>query len=328
MRAEKRLYIIIISLICLFGLTQPVSADGWKFRSASENAVPWNKGAGGPGMGKTGSENSILKMKISGQTGLKKEGTAPVPGSDYPKEDDDAQNSGSGKMKDGRVSDNKVEKNKSDKNSKDNDKTEKKALSEDKIKRKIDPDDWRLILVNKQNPIPDDYDAVMIPFRGGVSIREEIKGPLDEMFEAAASEGITLQACSGYRSHEHQQALFDRKIRTYTGQGLSYLDAFRIGSYSVIIPGTSEHELGMALDIVTPGYTSLNEGFANTDAGRWLKNNAFKYGFILRYPKGKEYITGIIFEPWHYRYVGKEAAADIRNRDLTLEEYLEELELY
>ena len=308
MRVKKRFFLTLLFFICLIGLTKPVYAEGWKFRSASENAVPWNKEAGELGRAKTGSENSVLKMRISGQAG-----------------GDDRQKNDPGKTEDMPVSGNKVDKEKAEKKKSD---TGKKSLSEDKIKGKADPDDWRLILVNKQNPIPDDYEAVMVPFRGGVTIREEIKGPLDEMFDAAAKEGITLQACSGYRSHEHQQALFDRKIRTYTGQGLSYLDAFRIGSYSVIIPGTSEHELGMALDIVTPGYTSLNEGFANTGAGRWLKNNAFKYGFILRYPKGKEYITGIIFEPWHYRYVGKEAAVDIRNSDMTLEEYLEELELY
>lgn len=189
-------------------------------------------------------------------------------------------------------------------------------------------DDWELILVNKQNPLPDDYEANMVSIGGGAMIREEIVDPLNRMFEAAERDGITLQVCSAYRSHEHQQALFDRKIRNYTGSGLSYLDAFRIGSYSVIIPGTSEHELGMALDIVTPGYQNLNEGFANTAAGRWLKKNAYKYGFILRYPKGKEYITGIIFEPWHYRYVGTGAALEIMNNGLTLEEYLEELELY
>ncbi len=326
MRIIKKIILTISFIICLFGLPRPAYADGWTFRTASENAVPWNRGTGGHGLVKTGSENSILKMRISGQVGLKNEDTARVFADNYPKKDTDkADKSGADTDKADKSG---ADTDKADKSGADTDKTQKEAQTEDKIKRKIDPDDWRLILVNKQNPIPDDYEAAMVPFRGGVSIREEIKGPLDEMFDAAALEGITLQACSGYRSHEHQQALFDRKIRTYTGQGLSYLDAFRIGSYSVIIPGTSEHELGMALDIVTPGYTSLNEGFANTDAGRWLKNNAFKYGFILRYPKGKEYITGIIFEPWHFRYVGKEAATDIKNRDITLEEYLEELELY
>jgi D-alanyl-D-alanine carboxypeptidase len=185
--------------------------------------------------------------------------------------------------------------------------------------------EWKLLLVNKQNLIPDEYDAQLVHINGNARIREEVALPLAEMFDAAEKDGVTLTVCSAYRSHEHQQELFDRKIRGYSKQGLSYLDAFRIGSYSVIIPGTSEHELGMALDIVTPGYTELNEGFAKTKAGRWLAVNAYKYGFILRYPEGKEYITGIIFEPWHYRYVGKEAAKDIYKSGLTLEEYLKEI---
>ncbi len=187
---------------------------------------------------------------------------------------------------------------------------------------------WMLILVNKQHPIPSDYDPVLVDINGSARIRKEIAKPLADMFEAAAHNGVKLTVCSAYRSHEHQQELFDRKIRNYTRSGMSYLDAFRIGSYSVIIPGTSEHELGMALDIVTPGYVNLNEGFAETEAGIWLRDNAYKYGFILRYPKGKEYITGITFEPWHYRYVGKGAAGSIYKSGLTLEEYVEEIGLY
>lgn len=186
-------------------------------------------------------------------------------------------------------------------------------------------DEWMLLLVNKQNPIPDDYAPELTDVNGSIKIRSEIALPLSEMFDAAEKDGVSLRVCSAYRSHEYQQGLFNKKIRNYTGRGLSYLDAFRIGSYSVIIPGTSEHELGMALDIVTPGYMNLNEGFAQTAAGKWLEKNAYKYGFILRYPKGKEYITGIIFEPWHYRYVGKEAAKAITENGLTLEEYVEEI---
>lgn len=186
-------------------------------------------------------------------------------------------------------------------------------------------EEWMLLLVNKQNPIPDDYSPELVDVNGSIKIRKEIAVPLAEMFDAAEEDGVSLMVCSAYRSHEYQQGLFDRKIRNYTRKGLSYLDAFRIGSYSVIIPGTSEHELGMALDIVTPGYMNLNEGFAQTNAGKWLKDNAYKYGFILRYPEGKEYITGIIFEPWHYRYVGKEAAKEIKESGLTLEEFVEEI---
>ena len=187
-------------------------------------------------------------------------------------------------------------------------------------------DEWKIILVNKQNPIPYDYDAEIVDINGGAKIRREIALPLADMFEDAKEDGVSLMVCSAYRSHEYQERLFDKKIRTYTGRGLSYLDAFRIGSYSVIIPGTSEHELGMALDIVTPGYMTLDEGYAKTAAGKWLKENAYKYGFILRYPEGKEYITGIIFEPWHYRYVGEEAAKYLTENELTLEEYIKQLE--
>lgn len=186
-------------------------------------------------------------------------------------------------------------------------------------------EEWKILLVNKQNPIPDDYDAQLVNINGSAQIRREAAVPLAQMFDAAASDGVRLTVCSAYRSHEHQQELFDAKIRNYTKQGMSYLDAFRIGSYSVIIPGTSEHELGLALDIVTPGYTSLNDGFADTAAGRWLEVNSYKYGFILRYPKGKEYITGITFEPWHFRYVGEEVAGEIYKNGLTLEEYTDEI---
>ena len=216
-------------------------------------------------------------------------------------------------------------------NSKDGKKDTESLPEESDIKGLYVPpkgEEWLLLLVNKQNPIPDDYAPELTDVNGSIKIRREIAYPLSEMFDAAEEDGVSLMVCSAYRSHEYQQGLFNRKIRNYTGKGLSYLDAFRIGSYSVIIPGTSEHELGMALDIVTPGYMNLNEGFAYTKAGKWLEANAYKYGFILRYPKGKEYITGIIFEPWHYRYVGREAARAITESGLTLEEYVEEIGYY
>lgn len=312
-------------------LNVPVRAEGWKFKPASSNAVPWNKAADDFMLNKTGSENSVLKMRLSGvvNTGKDKSDTSVSKNSskkktDNTKKTDSKKNTGS-KDKTGK---DKVLRGTVPKDTLSEDTALKNTVSENGSEKRGIKNDWKLILVNKQNPIPDDYEAEMVPIGGGITIREEVVKPLEDMIDAAAKEGIQLMVCSGYRSHAHQQELFDRKIRNYTGKGLSYLDAFRIGSYSVIIPGTSEHELGMALDIVAPGYTSLNEGFEKTDAGRWLKNNAFKYGFILRYPKGKEYITGIIFEPWHYRYVGKEAAVEIRNSGLTLEEYIEEQETY
>ena len=108
------------------------------------------------------------------------------------------------------------------------------------------------------------------------------------------------------------------------GQGDERSEAYEEASRSVAIPGTSEHQLGLALDILGSGYSSLNEGFADTKAGQWLAENCAKYGFILRYPKGKEDITGIIYEPWHFRYVGNPHALMISDEGLTLEEYLEE----
>ena len=104
---------------------------------------------------------------------------------------------------------------------------------------------------------------------------------------------------------------------------MSYLEAFRASAQAVTIPGSSEHQIGLALDIVSDTYTMLEEGFADTDAGKWLVDNSYRYGFILRYPKGKEDITGIEFEPWHFRYVGKKAAKVMKEQNLCLEEFTE-----
>lgn len=104
---------------------------------------------------------------------------------------------------------------------------------------------------------------------------------------------------------------------------MSYLEAFRASAQAVTIPGSSEHQIGLALDIVSDSYTLLEEGFADTDAGKWLADNSYRYGFILRYPKGKEDITGIEFEPWHFRYVGEPAATYIYQHNLTLEEFVQ-----
>ena len=106
------------------------------------------------------------------------------------------------------------------------------------------------------------------------------------------------------------------------GQGMTYLESYKVGSMSVTVPGTSEHHLGLALDILTGSYTEMDDGFGETEAGKWLAANSADYGFILRYPQGKEDITGIIYEPWHFRYVGEKYAKDITERGVCLEEYL------
>ncbi|MGL5973144.1 MAG: M15 family metallopeptidase, partial [Oscillospiraceae bacterium] len=136
-------------------------------------------------------------------------------------------------------------------------------------------------------------------------------------------DGVSLQIISGYRTKERSETLFKNKVNSYLKDGYIEAAAQVEASKWVAPPGSSEHHTGLALDIVTPKYTTLNAGFANTDAAQWLYDNSYKYGFILRYPKGKEEITEINFEPWHYRYVGKGHAYEIKVNKLTLEEYLD-----
>lgn len=189
-------------------------------------------------------------------------------------------------------------------------------------------DDWRLILVNKQHSIPDDYEFPLgdiNTMKGSMHCDARIIDDLLEMLQAAKEDGVTLSICSPYRDQEYQTMLFGRKIKRYMSRGMSYLEAYQLSSQAVTVPGASEHEIGLALDIVTVGYTNLDEGFADTDAGKWLAANSYKYGFILRYPKGKEDITGIEYEPWHFRYVGVDAATVITKNGITLEEFWEDL---
>ena len=185
----------------------------------------------------------------------------------------------------------------------------------------IDKDDWRLILVNKQYSIPDGYEPKLVNISGSMMVDERITEDLAYMFEAARADGIELMICSAYRSMERQQTLFDNKISKCLAKGLSYIDAYAEASRSVTIPGMSEHQLGLALDIVTGSYMNLDSGFGETQAGIWLKNHAPEYGFILRYPEDKEDITGIIYEPWHFRYVGRDYSQRITELGLTLEEF-------
>lgn len=190
----------------------------------------------------------------------------------------------------------------------------------------VSADDWSLLLVNNRHPVPEDYEFTLGTIRGNLQCDERVIPPLLGMLQAAKKDGITLEVCSPYRTLDRQEYLFDRKIVRYMNRGMSYMDAYKLSARVVNVPGTSEHQIGLALDIYTDSYKSLDEGFGETAAGKWLRENCAEYGFILRYPKGKEYITGIEYEPWHFRYVGKAAAMDIMAQELTLEEYVETLE--
>ncbi len=190
----------------------------------------------------------------------------------------------------------------------------------------LSKDDWQLVLVNKQHPVPDDYTFTLGKIKGSMKCDIRIIDDLMDMMQAAKADGIRLVVCSPYRDYNRQTVLFNRKIDSYMEKGYSYMDSYKLASMTVTVPGASEHQIGLALDIVSTSYASLQIGFGETTAGKWLKEHCDEYGFILRYPQGKEYITGIQYEPWHFRYVGKEAAAEIMDREITLEEFLEELD--
>ena len=186
-------------------------------------------------------------------------------------------------------------------------------------------DDWNLILINKQHPVPEDYTFELGTITANMQCDARILPELFAMLQAAREDGINLMVCSPYRDISLQKVLFDRKIQLYMGQGYTYLEAYKRASQIVTVPGASEHQVGLALDIISDTYTLLDEGFGETQAGIWLQEHSKEYGFILRYPKGKEYITGIDYEPWHFRYVGKEAATIIMDNGLTLEEFVESI---
>ena len=189
-------------------------------------------------------------------------------------------------------------------------------------------DDWKLLLINKQHSIPDGYEFPLgdiQTMKGTMHCDARIIDDLLNMLQDAREDNISLRICCPYRDLAYQEVLFNKKIKFYMNRGMSYLEAYQLGSRVVAVPAASEHRLGLALDIVSDTYTDLNEGFADTPAGMWLAENSYKYGFILRYPKGKEEITGISYSPSHVRDVGRDEATLITEAGITLEEFWEEL---
>lgn len=184
------------------------------------------------------------------------------------------------------------------------------------------PKDWRLILVNPWHRIPDSYQVALAQLKNGQAVDERCYPDLQQMMDDCRADGLSPLICSSYRSQATQQRLLNEKINDLTAQGYPQKQAESEAAKTVALPGTSEHQLGLALDIVDVDNQNLDTSQENTPVQKWLKQNSWKYGFILRYPTNKSKITGIIYEPWHYRYVGKEAAKDIYNRGICLEEYL------
>ena len=179
-------------------------------------------------------------------------------------------------------------------------------------------DDWKLILVNAEHPVPEDYSVTLKELRNDQWVDERIYPELQQMFDDARAEGIYPLINESYRSAERQQEILDNYIAAYEAEGLSTEEAQQRALEVVAKPGTSEHQLGLALDIIV----EYEED--STQTWQWLKENCWRYGFILRYPEDKTEITGISYEPWHFRYVGAEAAQQITERGITLEEYLED----
>lgn len=190
------------------------------------------------------------------------------------------------------------------------------------VQTPIDSNTWQLLLVNPWNVIPAGYDVPLKELSGGHAVDERCYDALMEMLEDCRAAGLSPMICSSYRTLEKQEQLYNDKINDLTALGYSLKDAKDEAGRHVAVPGTSEHHLGLALDIVDENNQELDTSQEETPVQQWLMENSWKYGFILRYPNGKSDITGIIYEPWHYRYVGKEAAAEINEMDLCLEEYL------
>ena len=173
-----------------------------------------------------------------------------------------------------------------------------------------------LILVNSNNAYPDNININLVKFQEK-EVADIIYNDLVDMYNAALKDNITLKINNAYRSKQEQTQIFEDKMQAYENEGYSEENAYQQTSLTVQIPGYSEHETGLAIDFSNEGHYDENE-----QMWEWLKNNAYKYGFILRYPKDKYEITKIDYEPWHYRYVGKKAAKEITGKNITLEEYL------
>ena len=195
-------------------------------------------------------------------------------------------------------------------------------LSLDNITHHVASEDngWNLILVNRDSYIPDDYQVELTELSNGKKVDSRIYPELQEMFNDARAQGYGLFVREGYRTQEEQQQLMDEKIEAYENEGKSKSEAKKLAEQWVAIPGTSEHQLGIAVDINADTTKSSSD-----DVYNWLAENAHTYGFIKRYPSNKTDITGVINEPWHYRYVGKDAASKIYSQGICLEEYIDTL---
>ncbi len=187
-----------------------------------------------------------------------------------------------------------------------------------------------VLLVNRWNPLPDGYTPNLVDLDTTVAVENcQVDAACYEalltMIADCNDDSPRLCVVSGYRSQEYQTNSYNRKVKSYLDQGYSQEQAEEEAGTIIARPGTSEHQLGLAVDIIDTRLWELDEKQADLPAQKWLMENSWRYGFVLRYPNGKLSETGIIYEPWHYRYVGLELAKELHDTGMTLEAYLEYL---
>ena len=182
---------------------------------------------------------------------------------------------------------------------------------------------WYLTLVNPSHSLPENFSVELSQIGNTrLSIDSRAYQALRDMINGCRDAGLQPYICSAYRTQETQEKLFQNKVNEFKALGYDDASATQAAGRIVAVPGTSEHQLGLAVDIVDTTYQLLDEGQENTAVQKWLMEHCWEYGFILRYPNDKGAITQIIYEPWHYRYVGLEDAKAITESGLCLEEYL------
>lgn len=188
-----------------------------------------------------------------------------------------------------------------------------------------DPGDWALKLVNFETPLEEGFSPSLSRIKSdynpnGLKIDSRIVDAVNIMCDAAARDGVDLTVISAYRTQEKQSSLYNNKVDRLMNQGYNREDALVEAATAVARPGTSEHQVGLAID-----FNSVEQDFEHTKAGKWLRAHSVEYGFVMRYPTDKTEITGVIYEPWHFRFVGRKHAAEMQKLDMCLEEYLEYL---
>ena len=195
---------------------------------------------------------------------------------------------------------------------------------------KILPEDmWCLILTNAEYPVPEDYEVELEAIPGTEqSVDKRIYEPLMTMIGDMKDQGLSPIVCSGYRTLDKQEKLFNRKVLSFVKAGHTKEESYNLARQTISIPGSGEHCLGLAVDFYTRRYHKLERAFEDTPESKWLVEHAQDYGFVMRYGENKTDITGIQYEPWHYRYVGVEAAKYMKDNELSLEEFYIEQSLY